>query len=85
MPVAIKPDPLILDAPLWYHAPKLLIWCILQGTIIGEAVRLGVLASEYFLYVGGGPMEMTLVYLTPITGAAEHENLPSPLKFITLF
>ncbi|BDA45988.1 hypothetical protein COCOBI_08-0800 [Coccomyxa sp. Obi] len=32
------PDPLILDAPLWYHAPKLLLWCAFQGTIISEAI-----------------------------------------------
>ncbi|CAL8462126.1 g1657 [Coccomyxa elongata] len=37
-PVPLKPDPLILDAPLWYHAPKLLIWFVFQGTVIGEAV-----------------------------------------------
>ena len=35
-----KPDPLILDAPLWYHAPKLLLWCAFQGTVITEAVLL---------------------------------------------
>ncbi|EIE24300.1 alpha/beta-hydrolase [Coccomyxa subellipsoidea C-169] len=37
-PVSTSPDPLILDAPIWYHAPKLLLWCGFQGTIISEAV-----------------------------------------------
>lgn len=37
-PVSTQPDPLILDAPLWYHAPKLLLWCGFQAAIISEGV-----------------------------------------------
>ncbi|BDA45987.1 probable lipase at C-terminar half [Coccomyxa sp. Obi] len=37
-PVPLRPDPLIVDAPLWYHAPKLLIWSAFQGTLIFEAI-----------------------------------------------
>ena len=37
-PVPSKPDPLIVDAPLWYHAPKLLIWTVFQGTLLYEAI-----------------------------------------------
>ena len=29
-----RPDPLILDAPLWHHWPEMLIWLPFQGSII---------------------------------------------------
>ena len=29
-----RPDPLILDAPLWHHWPEMLIWLPFQASII---------------------------------------------------